>query len=70
VLQPTVIVLPDQPITRRPLAAIAPGLVETAPPNSSYLTRLTDSFHLNLTGFGLLSFVVGRSSYMGPRPCV
>ena len=53
------IVLPDQPITRRPLATIAPGLVETAPQDSSDVARLTDSFHLNLTAFGLLSFVVG-----------
>ena len=53
------IVLPDQPITRRPLAVIAPGLVETAPQDSSDVARLTDSFHLNLTAFGLLSFVVG-----------
>jgi putative ABC transport system permease protein len=53
------IVLPDQPITRRPLAAIAPTLVETAPQDSSDVARLTDSFHLNLTAFGLLSFVVG-----------
>jgi putative ABC transport system permease protein len=53
------IVLPVQPITRRPLATIAPGLVETAPQDSSDVTRLTDSFHLNLTAFGLLSFVVG-----------
>lgn len=53
------IVLPDQPITRRPLAVIAPGLIETAPQGSSDVARLTDSFHLNLTAFGLLSFVVG-----------
>ena len=53
------IVSPDQPITRRPLATIAPGLVETAPQDSSDVARLTDSFHLNLTAFGLLSFVVG-----------
>lgn len=53
------IVLPDQPITRPPLAAIAPGLVEAAPQDGSDVARLTDSFHLNLTEFGLLSFVVG-----------
>lgn len=53
------IVSPDQPINRRPLATIAPGLVETAPQDSSDVARLTDSFHLNLTAFGLLSFVVG-----------
>lgn len=53
------IVLPDQPITRRPLAVIAPGLVEVAPQDGNDVARLTDSFHLNLTAFGLLSFVVG-----------
>jgi putative ABC transport system permease protein len=53
------IVSPDLPINRRPLATIAPGLVETAPQDSSDVARLTDSFHLNLTAFGLLSFVVG-----------
>ncbi len=53
------IVSPDQPITRRPLAAIDPGLIETAQQDSSDVARLTDSFHLNLTAFGLLSFVVG-----------
>ncbi|MDP2079613.1 MAG: ABC transporter permease [Pseudotabrizicola sp.] len=53
------IVSPEQPITRRPLATIAPGLIETAPQDSSDVARLTDSFHLNLTAFGLLSFVVG-----------
>jgi putative ABC transport system permease protein len=53
------IVLPVQPITRRPLISIAPGLIETAPQDSSDVARLTDSFHLNLTAFGLLSFVVG-----------
>lgn len=53
------IVSPDQPITRRPLADVALGLIETAPQDSSDVARLTDSFHLNLTAFGLLSFVVG-----------
>ena len=53
------IVSRDQPINRLPLATIAPGLVETAPQDSSDVARLTDSFHLNLTAFGLLSFVVG-----------
>ncbi len=53
------IVTPDQPITRRPLAIIAPDLIETAPQDASDVARLTDSFHLNLTAFGLLSFVVG-----------
>src|SRR6202012_3771702 len=34
-----------------------PRLVE--PDAEGHLERLTDSFHLNLTAFGLLSFVVG-----------
>jgi putative ABC transport system permease protein len=49
----------DQPSGVRPLAEIAPELVEQAPAASNDLSRLTDSFHLNLTAFGLLSFVVG-----------
>jgi len=53
------IVLPDQPITRRPLSDIAPDLVRAAPQGGGDVARLTDSFHLNLTAFGLLSFAVG-----------
>lgn len=53
------IVLPDQPLTRRALATLAPDLAEITPPDNSDVARLTDSFHLNLTAFGLLSFVVG-----------
>lgn len=50
---------PDQPRGQRPLAEVAPGLVLTAPQGGADVARLTDSFHLNLTAFGLLSFVVG-----------
>jgi putative ABC transport system permease protein len=53
------LVAPMQPLNRPPLARIAPDLVETAPQGDSDVARLTDSFHLNLTAFGLLSFVVG-----------
>ena len=53
------LVSPVQPITRLPLAEVAAGLVETAPQGGSDVARLTDSFHLNLTAFGLLSFAVG-----------
>lgn len=53
------LVAPQQPLTRRPLAEVAPGLVETAPQQGSDVARLTDSFHMNLTAFGALSFVVG-----------
>ncbi|MBM3605277.1 MAG: FtsX-like permease family protein [Alphaproteobacteria bacterium] len=53
------IVLPDQPLTRRPLAEVAPDLTMVAPQDGSDVAQLTDSFHLNLTAFGLLSFAVG-----------
>jgi putative ABC transport system permease protein len=49
----------SQPITRRPLAEVAPDLRQTPPRDGSDVARLTDSFHLNLTAFGLLSFAVG-----------
>lgn len=42
-----------------PVQTIAPGLVLTAPRAGGDIARLTDSFHLNLTAFGLLSFAVG-----------
>ncbi len=38
---------------------IAPALVRQEPQDQGDLTRLTASFHLNLTAFGLLSFAVG-----------
>lgn len=53
------LVLPDQPKGRPPLAEIAPGLTRQAARGTQDIARLTDSFHLNLTAFGLLSFVVG-----------
>jgi putative ABC transport system permease protein len=53
------IVLPDQPMDRPPLAAIAPELDVRAPGAQADVARLTDSFHLNLTAFGFLSFAVG-----------
>jgi putative ABC transport system permease protein len=53
------ILLPRQPLSRPPLDEIAPGLVERPPESGGDLARLTDSFHLNLTAFGLLSFAVG-----------
>jgi putative ABC transport system permease protein len=53
------ILLPDQPLSRPPLAEIAPDLEERPPEVGTDLARLTDSFHLNLTAFGLLSFAVG-----------
>lgn len=50
---------PDQPLNRPPLEQIAPGLILAPPQDSGDVARLTDSFHLNLTAFGLLSFAVG-----------
>ncbi|WP_281966589.1 FtsX-like permease family protein [Roseovarius nanhaiticus] len=53
------IVLPNQPMTRPSLAEVAPDLMQVAPRGGGDVARLTDSFHLNLTAFGLLSFAVG-----------
>lgn len=50
---------PDQPLRRAALSEIAPDLVIEASDMAQDLGRLTDSFHLNLTAFGLLSFAVG-----------
>jgi putative ABC transport system permease protein len=41
------------------LSAIAPGLAIESPDAQGDISRLTDSFHLNLTAFGMLAFVVG-----------
>ncbi len=53
------IVRDTQPLTRTPLSEIAPDLELSASGGTADLARLTDSFHLNLTAFGLLSFAVG-----------
>lgn len=53
------IVAPDQPAGLEPVAGIAPGLILKKPDSEGDLSRLTDSFHLNLTAFGMLAFVVG-----------
>ncbi len=53
------IVAPDQLGGLAPLETVAPGLERRAPSSGTDLARLTDSFHLNLTAFGLLAFVVG-----------
>lgn len=50
------LVLPNQPQQRSDLP---PNLRLQAAQNTSDIARLTDSFHLNLTAFGLLSFAVG-----------
>ena len=48
-----------QPMGRPPLEEIAPDLVLQPSQQSADIAQLTDSFHLNLTAFGLLSFAVG-----------
>ncbi len=53
------IVAPVQPLSQRPLADVAPDLIQSAAQEGGDVARLTDSFHLNLTAFGLLSFAVG-----------
>ncbi len=53
------IILPDQPRKLPPLSEIAPELQRIAPSSQLDTAQLTDSFHLNLTAFGLLSFAVG-----------
>ncbi|MCF2871652.1 ABC transporter permease [Octadecabacter sp. G9-8] len=53
------IVAPAQPVIQPPLADVVSGLSVRPPQGGSDVARLTDSFHLNLTAFGLLSFAVG-----------
>ncbi len=53
------IIATEQPVGRAPLDQIAPDLTRRAAQGGSDVGRLTDSFHLNLTAFGLLSFAVG-----------
>lgn len=53
------VVSPVQPLRQRPLAEVAPDLVLQHADGASDVGRLTDSFHLNLTAFGFLSFAVG-----------
>lgn len=48
-----------QPLDLPPLADIAPDLQRIPAQISNDPGQLTDSFHLNLTAFGLLSFAVG-----------
>ncbi len=50
---------PDQPRGLPPLEQVAPDLRLIPPDDSADLAALTDSFHLNLTAFGLLAFAVG-----------
>jgi putative ABC transport system permease protein len=52
----TLLVVPDQPLGDRDLPA---GFEQSAAEVQADVARLTRSFHLNLTAFGLLSFAVG-----------
>ena len=53
------VVAPVQPVIQPPLNDVVAGLTVRPPQGGSDVARLTDSFHLNLTAFGLLSFAVG-----------
>ncbi|CTQ33631.1 FtsX-like permease family protein [Jannaschia rubra] len=53
------LVLPDQRTGLPPLTELLPGTRLVEPQMGANIARLTDSFHLNLTAFGLLAFVVG-----------
>ncbi len=53
------VVLPTQPMGIPPLAEIAPELERITTSSQMDTAQLTDSFHLNLSAFGLLSFAVG-----------
>lgn len=53
------VVSPNQPTKVLPLATIAPEVLVRAASAGSDVGQLTGSFHLNLTAFGLLSFIVG-----------
>lgn len=55
----SLIVAPDQPLGRPPLSRIAPELFMQEAQGNTDMAQLTESFHLNLTAFGLLSFAVG-----------
>ncbi len=54
-----VIILPNQPRNLPDLAVVAPSLERIDAASQLDTAQLTDSFHLNLTAFGLLSFAVG-----------
>lgn len=50
---------PNQPAGIAPLEQVAPHLTRADNATANDISRLTDSFHLNLTAFGFLSFAVG-----------
>ncbi|WP_147104865.1 ABC transporter permease [Tateyamaria sp. syn59] len=53
------LVQPNQPLVQPPLADVTPHLRLQPASQTADVGELTDSFHLNLTAFGLLSFAVG-----------
>ncbi len=53
------VILPNQPRGVSPLSELAPELQRITPSAQLDTAQLTDSFHLNLSAFGLLSFAVG-----------
>lgn len=53
------VLLPDQPLIQPALDRAAPDLRRQAAQQVADVGQLTNSFHLNLTAFGLLSFAVG-----------
>ena len=53
------LIAPQQPLVQQPLSQVAPELIRKEPSDETDLSRLTDSFHLNLTAFGFLAFAVG-----------
>ena len=52
------LIAPEQATGLQPLDSVT-GLERVAPQEQTSLSQLTESFHLNLTAFGLLSFAVG-----------
>jgi putative ABC transport system permease protein len=55
----SLVIAPQQPARQADLTQIAPDLIRQRAQQSTDTAQLTDSFHLNLTAFGLLSFAVG-----------
>ena len=53
------IVHPEQPLGQKDLEIVAPHLSIKNIQQMTDISKLTDSFHLNLSAFGLLSFAVG-----------
>ena len=53
------IVHPEQPLGQKELEIVVPHLTIKNIQQMTDISKLTDSFHLNLSAFGLLSFAVG-----------